>query len=127
MNEPRDVVGLPRFVELESRLIADLAYRRFVHFRWNDQDIWLIGSMVWHHILSLGSAYLRCATDRMVHKTPIWVNPRAEPIKLKLGTGHIPEPYRSAPLEFVGFDPRRIVDIEIVRADHDYLGSGGSV
>jgi hypothetical protein len=80
MAKPVNVIGLPEFVGMESGLIADLEYRRFAHFRWNDRDIWLIGTMVWHHILSLGSAYLRCATDRTICKTPVWVNPRAKAV-----------------------------------------------
>lgn len=96
----------------------------FVHFRWHESDIWLIGKMRWHNIMSAGYVSLRLPRGNKTYRTGIIVHQRDKPLGFSVT---LPRGSQGALKDkefvFTGSKTDEVVNMDFVREeDHRLCG-----
>ncbi len=120
--DPPDLLGI------EHRKIEDFqgvtVSRSFVHFRWHGSDIWLLGQMRWHNIMSIGYVGLRLPRGNKTYRAGISAHPREEPpgfsVSLPRGSQG---PLKGKEFVFLGFKPEKVVNMDFVREEDHRLSA----
>jgi hypothetical protein len=116
-----DLLDAPTLAQIDYYYIedahnwVDLCWS-FAHFRWHDQDYWLLGQMRGHGMMAAGSVLLRLPRRRKIYEAGLVVHPHVKPVTFSV------RPFRSEAWKhrqfvFAGFHPQRVVNIDFVRAE----------
>ncbi len=123
-----NLIDAPEPVEIEYRQVEDTKGTRFsrpfVHFRWHDADIWLLGKVDWHDLISIGMPRLRLPRGEKIYHAKAVVHPSNSPFTFSIAR----PPSRQGLVKgtdfvFLGFDPRAVVDMDFVREEDARLSA----
>ena len=122
------LIDAPDLLEIEHRKIEDFqgvtVSHSFVHFRWHGSDIWLLGQMRWHNIMSIGYVSLRLPRGKKTYRAAILVHPREKPLGFSVS---LPRGSQGAlkgrEFVFCGFKPEKVVNMDFVREEDRRLSA----
>ena len=128
-QEPFTLLDPPVLVELDVLKIETTAspngdLRRIAHFRWHDQDFWLLGRMVWHNRMAVGSVFVRPKRGRRIMKTTLMVHPNFSPPEYVVHRPGMRRYPKEGNFVFAGFDPGMVINIEFARSEDRRLTDG---